>query len=217
MKTKDTILLIGGGGHCSSVVDVIEQTDRFQIKGIVDQKENIGKNIFGYPVIGSDADLVNLVKEFKNFCITVGHIKSNDIRVRLFNYLKSLGGIFPVVTSPRAYVSKHAFIDEGTVVMHNAFVNASARIGKNSIVNTNAIVEHDAVIGDHCHLSTSVIINGGCQVGDHVFVGSNAMIKQYLTIAHHVFIGAGAVVLNDVEPHTLYAGNPAVLKRRNNE
>ena len=43
---KDPIILIGGGGHCKSCIDVIESEGRFQIVGIVDLKENIGKKLF---------------------------------------------------------------------------------------------------------------------------------------------------------------------------
>ena len=38
---KEKIVLIGGGGHCHSVIDVIEQTNKYEIIGIVDTKENI--------------------------------------------------------------------------------------------------------------------------------------------------------------------------------
>ena len=40
---KEKIVLIGGGGHCHSVIDVIEQENKYEIIGIVDIKENIGK------------------------------------------------------------------------------------------------------------------------------------------------------------------------------
>ena len=36
------ILLIGGGGHCKSVIDVIEQEGQFQIVGIIDKAELFG-------------------------------------------------------------------------------------------------------------------------------------------------------------------------------
>ena len=56
------IILIGGGGHCKSVIDVIEQESQFVIVGIVDKLELIGTDVLGYPVIGSDSDLENLAK-----------------------------------------------------------------------------------------------------------------------------------------------------------
>ena len=42
---KPQILLIGGGGHCKSVIDVIEMEGSFEIAGIIDQKELIGQQV----------------------------------------------------------------------------------------------------------------------------------------------------------------------------
>lgn len=188
---KPNIILIGGGGHCKSVVDVIEQQNIYTILGIIDTKENIGKKVLGYDVIGCDDDL----KQFASTCsyalITVGHITSNVLRVRLFNIAREIGFTLPVVISPLAYVSKHAKLEEGTVVMHHALVNASARVGKNCIINSKALVEHDVHIGDHCHISTGAILNGGAHVKANTFYGSNATCKECVTIDG--FIKAGSV------------------------
>ena len=72
-KMKE-IILIGGGGHCKSVIDVIEQEAQFLITGIVDNSELIGTDILGYPVIGSDLDLRNFSS---NLYLCVGHSGSN--------------------------------------------------------------------------------------------------------------------------------------------
>jgi sugar O-acyltransferase (sialic acid O-acetyltransferase NeuD family) len=205
------IILIGGGGHCVSVIDVIEQEGRFQIAGIVDKK-NVGNKVLGYTIIASDDELQRLAKEYNNFLITVGHVLSNEPRTRLFEELRRIGGKFPAIISPRAYVSKHAAVGEGTVIMHNAFVNANAKVGKNTIVNSGAIIEHDATIGDHSHISTAAVVNGGCNIGDHTFIGSNAMIKQYLTVEDRVTVGAGSVVLQNLQANATYVGNPAKRK-----
>jgi len=205
------IILIGGGGHCVSVIDVIEQEGRFQVAGVVDRK-NVGGKVLGYPIIASDDELQRIAKEYKNFLVTVGHVLSNEPRIRFFDELRKLGGKFPTIISPRSYVSKHATVGEGTIVMHHAFVNANANVGKNTIVNSGAIIEHDATIGDHCHISTAAVVNGGCKIGDHTFIGSNAVIKQYLTIENNVTVGAGSVVLQDLAAKSTYVGNPAKRK-----
>ena len=51
------IILVGGGGHCKSVIDVIEQERKFKIAGIIDKPSLIGTKILQYSVIGSDKDL----------------------------------------------------------------------------------------------------------------------------------------------------------------
>ncbi|MCK4829405.1 acetyltransferase, partial [bacterium] len=172
------IILVGGGGHCKSCIDVIEQAGTFQIAGIVDVPGKLRQKILGYEIIAIDDDLPQLVNEYENFLITIGQIKSPIKRISLFEKTKKLGGKFPVIISPLAYVSKHAKIEEGTIVMHHTLVNAGATIGKNCIINTRALIEHDACIGDHCHIATASVINGGAKIGQGTFFGSNAVCKE---------------------------------------
>jgi len=183
MDNKPKILLIGGGGHCRSVIDVIEQENKYIIIGIIDKKELIGSKVLNYEIIGCDEDLEKLFETYKYAVITVGQIKSNKIRVKLFNIVKSIGYKLPIIISPRAYLSKYAKVDEGTVLMHDSLININAQIGKNCIINTKALVEHDAIVKDNCHISTGSIINGGVIVQKDSFVGSGAVSKEYIRIS----------------------------------
>ena len=188
------IILIGGGGHCKSVIDVIEQEKKYKISGIVDKQEFLGTNILGYKVIGNDLDLEHLVKKFKYAIITVGHIKSANLRIKLFNLAKKVGFKLPTIISPNSYVSRHSKIGEGTVVMHHAIINANTCIGKNCIVNSKALIEHDCTILNHCHISTNVTINGGVKIGSKCFIGSNVTTKDNIQIKENSFIKAGTLI-----------------------
>lgn len=203
---KPKILLIGGGGHCKSCIDVIEQEGRFAIAGIIDLPEKKDQKILGYPVIGTDDDLPHLAAEYKYFLITLGQIKSPDTRIALFEKIRSLGGTFPVIISPLAYVSKHATVEQGTIVMHKALVNTGAAVGKNCIINTRALIEHDAVIRDHCHIATNAVINGGCKVGEGSFFGSTALAREYIEIGTRCVVGAGSKVMKNIADNKTYRG-----------
>ena len=188
---KEKIVLIGGGGHCHSVIDVIEQENKYEIIGIVDTKENVGKKVLDYEIIGCDDDLETIFLSCKNALITVGQIKTSDLRIKLFEKLKNIGFNLPIIVSSLAYVSKHSSIEEGTVIMHHALVNANVKIGKNCIINSKALIEHDCIIGNNCHISTASVLNGGVIVKDNTFFGSNATSKQVIEIAG--FIKAGSL------------------------
>ncbi len=194
MRKDKEIILIGGGGHCKSVIDVIESEDKFKIVGIIDIKEKVGTKIFNYEIIGTDYDLTKIAKKIKFTLITIGYINQANLQKRkaIFYRLKKLGFILPVIISPFSYVSKYATINEGSVIMHQALVNSNAKVGRNCIINTKALIEHDAIIRDHCHISTGAIINGGVIVKEGTFVGSNATSKQNIEIER--FIKAGEVV-----------------------
>jgi len=188
----EKIILIGGGGHCKSVIDVIECLGTYDIVGIVDKKEKIGEEILGYEVIGTDEDLPRIFGEVEKAVITVGFIKDNSTRIKLYRLCKEIGFELPNIISPYAYVSKHVTMGESNVVLHYAVINAGAKIGNNCIINTKALIEHDAVVEDHCHISTAAVVNGGVIVKKGTFFGSNAVSKEYTEISG--FIKAGSVV-----------------------
>jgi sugar O-acyltransferase (sialic acid O-acetyltransferase NeuD family) len=192
---KKKLILIGGGGHCKSCIDVIEQTDQFKLVGILDKQEFVGQQVLSYDIIGTDEQIARLVIEGYQFLITIGQLRSSKIRQRLFAQLQECNAMLATVISPRAYVSTHALVEEGTIVMHDALINSNARIGKNCIINSKALIEHDVVIGDHCHISTSATINGGVEVKKGSFFGSNAVSKEYVTTSNDDFIKAGSLFL----------------------
>jgi len=195
----DKILLLGAGGHARSCIDVLEKENQFEIAGLIEKGESISNESLGYPVIGTDDDLKVLRQQYKNALITVGQIKSPKIRIKLYQLLKELDFTLPVIVSPHAYVSKHAQIGEGSIIMHGVIINANAKIGNNCIINNRALIEHDAVIGDHCHIATGAIINGEVSVGNETFIGSGALTRQAISIGENCVIGAGEVLKNDIE------------------
>jgi sugar O-acyltransferase (sialic acid O-acetyltransferase NeuD family) len=189
---KPQIILVGGGGHCVSCIDVIEQDGKFQIAGIVDVKKG-GDQVLGYPVLGGDDDLPSLRKTYEYALVTIGQIKTPITRMKLYQRLTLLGFNLPSIISPRAYVSKHAVIRDGSIIMHDVLINAQAEIGNNCIINTKALIEHDSKIGSHCHISTGAIINGGVTVGHGTFVGSNAVVRESVQINENFFVRSGSL------------------------
>lgn len=205
----ESIILIGGGGHCLSCIDVIRTTDLFEIAGILDIPDKVGSILSGIDIIGTDDDIPKLAVKYKNFLITVGQIKSSVKRMEIYNYVKKSGGNLPVLISPKAYVSPSAFIGEGTIIMHNSLINAAAVIGKGCIINTGALIEHEAQIGDFCHISTHAVVNGQVRVGKNSFIGSNSVIANNIDLPDGITVAAGAYILKSPEKSGTYIGNPA--------
>lgn len=194
--TNKRILLVGAGGHARSCIDVLE-TANWEIVGLFAQREEVGTTVLGYPVIGTSADLADHIAAVPFALVVIGQIESPAPRIMMFECLQKLGFQLPVVISPKAHVSRHACILDGSIVMHGAVVNAGAIVGRNCIVNTQALVEHDAEVGDHCHISTRATLNGGVRVGRGSFVGSGAVVRQETRIGEGCFIGMGSVIRRD--------------------
>jgi sugar O-acyltransferase (sialic acid O-acetyltransferase NeuD family) len=197
MSARQTVLLLGAGGHARACVDLIEQHGGYTIAGLVGLEAEVGSTVLGYPVLGTDAQLPELLGRYGAGLVTMGQIKSAAPRVRLFEQLTRHAATRPAIVSPRAYVSPHATLGQGTVVLPGAAVIAGATVGRNCIINSMALVEHDAVVGDHCHVATGARLNSAVHVGDRTFIGSGSVIRQGIRIGCDCVLGMGTMLTHD--------------------
>lgn len=188
-KTK--VLIIGSGGHAKSCIDVIENSKKFNIVGLIDndKKKMIGK----YKVIFSDNEILKIKKTSKNLVLGLGSLDNINKRVQVFKKFKKLGFNFPKIISKYALVSKNSKIGEGTILFNHVFVNAGSEIGKNCIINNKSLIEHDTLVGNHSHISTNVVVNGNCVIGEKTFIGSGSVLKNNIIIKKNSFIKMGTI------------------------
>ena len=209
---KKPLILVGGGGHCKSVIDVAESAG-YTILGILDKPEEVGKQVLAYKVIGTDDDIPKYVDKVE-FVITVGQIKSSSLRRKIAERIEKSGGKYATIIASDATVSEYATIGEGTVIMHKCVVNADAKIGRNCIVNTMANIEHEVEIGDFCHISTGVMVNGMTKVGNDTFVGSGAVLFNCIEIASNSIVPAGLTIRELFNKCMQNADNESVIITR---
>tara|TARA_B100002019_G_scaffold242018_1_gene218210 strand:+ start:301 stop:879 length:579 start_codon:yes stop_codon:yes gene_type:complete len=183
------IILIGGGGHALNCADIIEDSKKYILAGVV-LKNKRDKNKNKFNIIGYEKDLSKIRKKFKYAHIAVGQIKNYETRFKLYKDLKKYNFILPPLISKFSYVSPKAKIEEGTIVMNGSIINSKAIIGKNCIINTGAIIEHGVKIGNFNHISTGVIINGDTKIGEKNFIGSGSVLFNQVNIGSKKIIPA---------------------------
>lgn len=209
-----TLMIIGGGGHTISCMDVIKSTGLYNVIGIIDTPEQVGSNVLGVPVIGTDQDILSLANKTDLFFIGIGQIGTNKRRNELFHFLERHHLPIATIISPHAIVSDTATVQTGTIVMHHAIVNAATNIGKNCIINSKALVEHNCQIGDHCHISTGAIINGHVKVDDNGFIGSHSTINLGVAISKDISIASHSLVTQSLNKSGIYKGVPVSEHKR---
>ena len=204
---SNRLLLIGGGGHCSSVADCLP--DSFQEIGIVGIDSEKGKVLYGIRVVGCDDDMQHLYHNgWKYAFITIGSVGQTARRREKARELEHIGFRFPTVMDTTAVVSGKAEISEGAFIGKRACVNTNCRIGRHVIINTGAILDHGCTIGDFAHISPGAVLCGDVIIGDDSHVGAGSVVKQGVMVGRNVLIGAGSVVLHDLPDNVLAYGNP---------
>lgn len=201
------ILLIGGGGHCRSVLDCLISMEEYSEIGIVDKDQSA--SVLGISVVGNDGDLSGLLHDgWASAFITVGSIGSTVVRRRLYYLIKDLGFQIPTVIDPTAIIADKVEIKEGTFIGKRAVVNSGSKIGSYAIINTGSIVEHDCCIGDFTHVSPGTTICGQVVIGNDTHIGAGAVVRQGLSIGNNTMIGVGSVVVKNIPGHVKAYGNP---------
>jgi len=126
-----------------------------------------------------------------------------------------------------------------TIAGNKVYDRPILKVGNNTYIGSRVgfNVAQEISIGDYCYLADNITIrdNDGHPldhklrnqnqpvdkkdvkpviIGSNVWIGSGCIIHKGITIGDGAIIGSGSVVINDVDPSTIVAGNPAkVIKR----
>lgn len=214
--TNKKLLLIGGGGHCKSVLDSLLQKNEYTEIGVIDTKENLGKKIINISICGCDEDLIDLYKRDYNYAfITVGSIGDPSLRIKLFKRLEEIGFVIPIIIDSSATISNFVNLEAGIYIGKKVVVNAGTSIGKGAIINTSSIIEHDCTIGNFSHISPGSVLCGGVKIGENSHIGANTVIRQDVKIGVNTIIGLGSVVLHTIGNNLIAYGNPCKEVKKN--
>lgn len=183
---KEKLLLVGAGGfgrvvleHASSIYDCAFLDD-----GDVTVVDDV-------PVIGKTSEMASFYPEYQLLLVTIGN---NKLRERLYTEASSIGFTFPNIIHLSAYVSPHAHIGSGCVILNNAVVQNNARCGDGCILNPGVELHHDSTIGSYCLVYTNSVVRSLTHVGDRVWIGSNVTVSTSAVVSSNSRIEDGAVI-----------------------
>ena len=203
----NTRALLGGGGHASDVLCVVEALGSQYINHVYvadDVWQNRGR------FDGRDVQLLDSIDNaitIAPFVISVGYPTS---RRNIHDRAAELGGrASAALVHPGSSIGVTTRLGSGVVVMGQTWISAGVEIGDHVHVGYGSTIGHDTRIGAFGAVMPSASISGDVTIGEGVLVGTNATILQGLSIGDNAVVGAGAVVTRDVEPGVTVVGSPA--------
>ncbi|MER2493009.1 acyl-ACP--UDP-N-acetylglucosamine O-acyltransferase [Catenovulum sediminis] len=106
-----------------------------------------------------------------------------------------------------------------SVTIHRGTVqdNSLTRIGSGNLLMAYVHVAHDCIVGNNNILANNATLAGHVQVGDFSILGGFTGVHQFCKIGSFSFCGVGSVVVKDVIPYLMAAGQNAVPHGMNTE
>ncbi|GIP35021.1 acetyltransferase [Paenibacillus sp. J2TS4] len=217
------LLIIGAGGHGKVVADAAMEMGKWTDLAFLDDRYP-APPVLGWPIVGKlkpaglgdgELKLAYLADgERPDVVVAIGN---NQVRMEWMAKFQQAGYSLPSIIHPSAWISKHAYIGEGCVIMANCAVNAGAVVGRGSILNTGSTVDHDCVLEEGVHLSPGSHIAGSVVMRRCSWLGIGASVIQQVTIGENAMIGAGAAVIHPMADGVTAVGVPAKVIKRNGE
>ena len=201
-KAMQDLLILGAGVHAGEMVEIVERVNRVKktwnlLGFIATDEKQVGTTLNGLPVLGTKDVMTQYPKAF--FVPDNNWPRTETVPTdRLISLL-----------DPSVFVSRTARIGKGCVFYPGCYIGLNATIGDYVFCLGNCVINHDDVIENRSVLATSVTLAGFVKVEPDCYLGQACTIRQYLTIGRHSLIGMGAVVVKNVEPDSVMAGNPA--------
>lgn len=211
MKVKNYI--IGAGGHCRAVINLLKESASLNSIKIIDIGErSLEKEILNIEVIKCKYIKDLEVKGINLFCA----IGDNKKRLTILKEARKLKYQTPNLISKSAVVDGSAKISDGNFIGNLSYIGPNSIIGKDCIINTSSVIEHEALISDGCHIAPNATICGRVSISKNSFVGAGSTVINNLSIAPNSVIGAGSTVINDIIiPNKTWIGSPAKIYEKN--
>ena len=208
------VIVIGSGGHAKVVIDILHEMEDIEILGITSNSLSVNSFFLGYQVLGDDDVLTQFANQNCFIAMGLGGYKDNNLREKVYNYVKGLGFNFINAIHPKSIISKTVKLGESVVIFAGAVLNTEVQIGNNTIVLTGSTIDHETIVGNNVLISAGVTIGAYSKINDNSLLALGSKIISGITIGRNAVVAAGAVVIRDVPDNDTVFGIPAMPKEK---
>ncbi|MEO7104512.1 MAG: acetyltransferase [Gemmatimonadaceae bacterium] len=209
--------IYGAGGFAREVAWLLSAAKPhlvFDFVGFIEDAADPNREVDGKPVLSWERFSLS----YPDAVVAIG-VGKPQAREKLALRCSAAGFDFPILIHDSVAMSDSVQLGSGSIVCCGSILTVNITVGNHVHVNLDCTVGHDARIDDFATLSPGVHVSGNVHIGQSAFIGTGATIvngtaADPLVIGAGCVIAAGACVTKNTEENCLYAGVPAVLKKR---
>ncbi|MEW8287099.1 MAG: NeuD/PglB/VioB family sugar acetyltransferase [Candidatus Thiodiazotropha endolucinida] len=208
------LVIIGSGGHACCVKDVAHLAG-FSTIGFIDRTRSKGEKINQLPILGGD-ELLHDISFISGHLFAVG-IGSPVARRRYGELLLKKQADCPAIVNPSSFVSPHAILGSGVLLMGMNAVNHGARLDDFVALDWQVTIGHGAHLGSAVFAGPGSRVAGDVICGEETYLGLGCQVIERVRIGRGSLIGAGSTVTRDIPERMVAVGSPAKAIRQHSE
>ena len=197
------LIICSVGCHAMEMAEIVERINRvspaWNLLGFFSEKDRYEKHrgltLNGCRVLGTIGDL----EKHPNAALAIGNEFKDPFPMERA----------ATIIDPTAFASRSAKIGKACVIYPGCFIGCNAVLGNRVFSLSGSVINHDDVLEDGVCLCSNVTLAGGVHAEAGVYLGQACAVRQHLRLGKDSFVGMGAVVVTDVPPNAVMAGNPA--------
>lgn len=110
----------------------------------------------------------------------------------------------------RIVIEDHVFINKYCRLFAHDLEGGDIYLGKNVVLAMGVtLTTHTHIIGDTNRRAPRKTVLKPIRIEEGCWLGANVTVLPGVTIGRGTVVGAGTVVIKNLEPNSLYVGNPA--------
>ncbi len=215
MSALKSVVIMGGLGSGQIVASVIEdinaQEPTWEIKGYLNDVEEMGSLIGAYPVVGLTAEAADYAAKGVFVHYAMRNAKFARPRIRRFKEMGIPDEAFATFVHPATHTSGSAGLGHGSLLCAQVNLSFGARVANHNHLYGNAFIGHDSVLEDFSWIANNSAIGARCIIGEGAHLGTNCSLREDVNIGPYAIVGIGSVVLKDVGEDEIAVGNPAKI------
>jgi len=208
------LIIIGAGGDGKNVAELVaEMSQEWSLLGFLDDDaEKQGEEINGVRVLGTLSEVDKYTG--CHFVVLIGAYEDIYTKKNTIEKLTVSADKYATIIHSSAWVSSHASIGGNSMILPGVTIMANAEIGNHVFIASKSNIGHDTKIRDYVTIAPMAAIAGNVIIDEGSYIGLGSSIKDGIIVGKWSIVGMGSVVVRDVPPYHVVAGNPAKILRK---
>ena len=199
VNRQERILILGAGGGCNLVLDIVCRLSHQRAVIILDSNKSLhNKYMMGVKVVGT-IDLIDelwAAGKFDGVISTI--VKDNDERKDIFLAVRAKGIPFANIIGETSNIRSNVKMGMGNLIVSGCYLAPSVTIGDNNFLAAHTAIEHHSEVGSHCTFGPRFTASGKVTIGDSCKFGTGVFVEPFVKIGSNTTVASGAIITGHI-------------------